>query len=167
MLITKKVFLLFFYIISLFVIYIFIFITVGKFNFLAVSASLSTPISSTSVSAVGSPATSAPPSPSSRDHSPLHIFSQNLISSLQAISTQPGSSAPSMPHSNSFRNLFDMAKRNESFQSLFRLPPDESLLDETFGLLWGATTGTYVRGKIALSARFICFNSTPLQVCLE
>jgi len=137
----------------------------GKLNFLSISANISTPISSTSVSTVASPATSAPPSPSNRDHSPLHIFSQNLISSLQAISST-GSERPPVPHSNSFRNLLDMAKRNETFQSLFKLPADEPLIDESFGSIWGYTSGSYIRGKISLSAHFICFNSNSLQVVL-
>lgn len=137
-----------------------------KFNFLNVSAGLSTPISSTSVSTVGSPATSAPPSPTGRDHSPLHVFSQNLISSLQAISSQPGGAIPNIPHSNSFRNLLDMAKRNEAFQILFRLPGDETLVEESFGQIWMAATNSYVRGKVALSSHFFCFHNTSMQVVL-
>lgn len=143
----------------------------GKLNFLAISANISTPISSTTVSTVASPATSAPPSPSNRDHSPLHIFSQNLISSLQAISTSSSSNPfpsldgrPTVPHSNSFRNLLDMAKRNESFQSLFKLPADETLVDEALGSVWSVNSNSYIRGKVALSAHFLCFHSSPLQV---
>lgn len=130
----------------------------GRLNLLA----LSTPISSTTVSIAASPATSAPPSPTSRerDHSPLHVFSQNLISSLQAIS-QP---EKSMGTSSSFRNLLNLAKQNESFQTLFHLPADETVIEEVLCSLWFTSSGAYLRGKMYLSAHFICFQSSPCQV---
>ena len=57
-----------------------------------------------------------------------------------------------------------MAKRNEAFQILFRLPSDETFADESFGSIWVAATSSYVRGKVVLSAHFFCFHNTTIQV---
>ncbi|KAI9205822.1 rab-GTPase-TBC domain-containing protein [Polychytrium aggregatum] len=81
--------------------------------------------------------------------------SQLLPSNMGA---PPGSSQP-------LKQSLSAQKRNQKFQAMFNLPPDEQLLSEIQGSCTIPGVQTTLSGQIYLSEMFLCFQTTTKNQC--